>query len=90
MDAGLLEDLLRGVGVGGEVEEQHGKLRDAAGGEVEGVLAGDEQNAVVGRDLGVGNADELFEVRNIGAGSGEAFELRERRVGDCAVEMVVT
>ncbi len=72
VDTGLLENLLGGVGVGSRVEEQDRELRGAAGGEIERILSGDEQDAFVGGDLGVGDADELFEVGDVGAGGGEA------------------
>ena len=61
--ASFVEGLLRGVGVGGRIEEQDGELRDAAGGEVEGIFAGEQEDAVVGGDFSVGDADELFEAR---------------------------
>ena len=49
--AGGFEGLLGGVGVGGGVEEQDGEVRGAAGGVVEGVLAGEEDDGVSWRDV---------------------------------------
>jgi hypothetical protein len=66
--AGQVAGLFGGVGVGGRVDEQEGKLRDAAGSEVEGIFAGKQEDAVVGGDFSVGDADEFFEAGNPGAG----------------------
>src|ERR1035441_10353058 len=59
--AGQVAGLPGGVGVGGRVEEQEGKLRDAASSEVEGILAGEQEDAVVGGDFSVGDTDEFFD-----------------------------
>lgn len=55
--AGLFEGLLRGVRIGRGIEEEDRELGRAAGGEVEGVFAGEEEDAVAGGDFGVGDAD---------------------------------
>src|ERR1017187_8533236 len=68
--AGQVAGLPGGVGVGGRVEEQDGKLRDTAGSEVEGIFAGEQEDAVVGGDFSAGDGDELFEAGNPGAGRG--------------------
>ena len=87
--ARLVEDLLRRVWVGGRVEEKDGELRSAARGEVEGRVAGDEEDCVGGGNLGVGDADELFKGGEPGAGGGEAAECGECGAGERAVEMDV-
>ena len=70
------------VGVGGGVEEQDWELRSAAGGEVEGVFAGEKDDAVGNGDVGGGVAEQLVEVGQVGAGGGDAGELREGGVLD--------
>ena len=85
----LVEGLLGGVGVGGGVEEQDGELRNSASGEVEGRVAGDEEDGVVGGNFGVGGADEFFKGGEPGAGGGEAAQRREGGAGDGAVELDV-
>ena len=87
--AGLGEGLLRRVGIGGRVEEQDREPRGAACREVERVFAGEQEDAVVGGDFGVGEADEFFEGWDPGAGGGEAAEFGERGVGLRAVKLGV-
>ena len=81
---------MRGIGrrpvaasrVSGGVEEEDGELRSAASGEVEGRVAGDEEDCVGGGNLGVGEADELLKGGNPGAGGGEAAEFGEGGAGE--------
>ena len=73
----------------GGVEEQDGELRCAAGAEVKGDSSRYQEDAVVGGDLGVGEADEALRSRGSRGRGGEAMELGEGGVGFGAVDVDV-
>ena len=89
MGARLIERLLRGVRVGGRIEEKNRKAWGAPGSEVERDVAGEQQDGVAGRNLGVGGADEVFKVRNPRAGGGESAKCWKGCIHLRAIEMNV-
>src|SRR5689334_21170934 len=83
--AGEVGDLLGGVWIIGHVEEQCRKLWTSPRRVVEEVLAGQREDAVVGRYVFVGVIDQFLEVGKVCAADREPLELRQRGMLKIAV-----